>query len=203
MSAIDGRGIQSLPRRADPARPAQSVARPAAGGKLDLFRRMKAGEFADGQYVLRAKIDMAFPHLHLRDPVIYRIRRAPHHRTGDTWCIYLCTISPTACPMPSRASPTPSAPSNSKSTARFMTGLPGRPRHPCHPQQIEFARLNLPQVQPLMSKRKLQLLVQEGLVQGWDDPRMPTLGRTGAGAATPLPPSGNSAGASASPNSTV
>ena len=140
---------------------------------LDLFARMRAGEFADGQHVLRAKIDMASPNLNLRDPVLYRIRRAHHHRTGDTWCIY---------PMYDFAHPPSDALeliTHSLCTLEFedhrplydwlVENLPV----PARPQQIEFARLNL--TYTVMSKRKLLELVQEGHVSGWDDPRMPTL----------------------------
>ncbi|MGI6086897.1 MAG: glutamine--tRNA ligase/YqeY domain fusion protein [Kiritimatiellia bacterium] len=161
------RGVPTQPGRPSPWRD-----RPAAES-LDLFRRMKAGEFADGQYVLRAKIDMASPNLHMRDPVIYRIRRLSHHRTGDTWCIY---------PMYDFAhclSDAYEAITHSICTLEFEVHRPlydwflNALDTPCRPQQIEFARLNL--TYTLMSKRKLQILVQEGIVQGWDDPRMPTL----------------------------
>ena len=140
---------------------------------LDLFARMRAGEFADGAHVLRAKIAMSSPNLTMRDPVLYRIRRAHHHRTGDTWCIY---------PMYDFAHPPSDAIeliTHSLCTLEFEDHrplydwlvenlpVPGRPR------QIEFARLNL--TYTVMSKRKLLELVQEGHVSGWDDPRMPTI----------------------------
>lgn len=140
---------------------------------LDLFRRMRAGEFPDGAHVLRAKIDMASPNLNMRDPVLYRIRRAHHHRTGDAWCIY---------PMYDFAHPLSDAIegiTHSICTLEFEdhrplydwlvanSGLPGRP------QQIEFARLNLSYT--VTSKRRLLQLVEEGHVAGWDDPRMPTI----------------------------
>jgi glutaminyl-tRNA synthetase len=140
---------------------------------LDLFTRMRAGEFEDGAHVLRAKIDMASPNLNLRDPVLYRIRRAHHHRTGDAWCIY---------PMYDFAhSPSDALEeiTHSLCTLEFESHrplydwlvdnlpVPGKPR------QIEFARLNL--TYTITSKRKLLELVQEGHVKGWDDPRMPTL----------------------------
>ena len=140
---------------------------------LDLFSRMRAGEFPDGAHVLRARIDMASPNLNMRDPVLYRIRRATHHRTGDTWCIY---------PMYDWAHPISDAIegiTHSLCTLEFedhrplydwvVESLKFDPR----PQQIEFARLKL--TSTVMSKRKLLQLVQEGLVRGWDDPRMPTL----------------------------
>jgi glutaminyl-tRNA synthetase len=140
---------------------------------LDLFRRMRAGEFADGAKVLRAKIDMASPNINLRDPVLYRIRRAHHHRTGDAWCIY---------PMYDYAHPISDAIeriTHSICTLEFedhrplydwlITNLP----LPGQPQQIEFARLNL--TYTVMSKRKLLQLVNEKHVSGWDDPRMPTI----------------------------
>jgi glutaminyl-tRNA synthetase len=140
---------------------------------LDLFRRMKAGEFADGAMVLRAKIDMSSPNINLRDPVIYRIRRAHHIRTGDKWCIYPM-YDYTHCISDALEGIT-----HSICTLEFEDHRPlydwclDQLPVPCHPQQIEFARLNLEYT--LMSKRKLLLLVQEGHVAGWDDPRMPTL----------------------------
>jgi glutaminyl-tRNA synthetase len=140
---------------------------------LDLFTRMRSGEFPDGAHVLRAKIDMASPNLNMRDPVLYRIRRATHHRTGDRWCIY---------PLYDYAHPLSDAIegiTHSLCTLEFEDHRPlydwvvehagFNPR----PQQIEFARLALGYT--LMSKRKLLQLVQEGLVRGWDDPRMPTI----------------------------
>jgi glutaminyl-tRNA synthetase len=140
---------------------------------LDLFRRMRAGEFADGQLVLRAKIDMASPNLNLRDPVLYRIRHAEHHRTGDAWCIY---------PMYDYAHPLSDAIegiTHSICTLEFEDHRPlydwliENCRTDAKPQQIEFARGNL--TYTVMSKRKLLTLVEEGHVAGWDDPRMPTL----------------------------
>jgi glutaminyl-tRNA synthetase len=141
---------------------------------LDLFRRMRGGEFADGSRILRAKIDMASPNMNLRDPALYRILRAHHHRTGDAWCIY---------PMYDYAHPLSDALesiTHSLCTLEFehhrplyewlihhVDGLPGRP------YQREFARLNL--TYTVMSKRKLLKLVKDGLVSGWDDPRMPTI----------------------------
>ena len=139
---------------------------------LDLLRRMRAGEFADGSRVLRAKIDMAAPNLNLRDPVLYRILHAPHHRTGDAWNIY---------PMYDFAhgqSDSIEGITHSICTLEFENH---RPLYDwlCeaigiyHPRQIEFARLNL--TYTVMSKRRLLELVTEGHVSGWDDPRMPTL----------------------------
>jgi glutaminyl-tRNA synthetase len=141
---------------------------------LDLFRRMRAGEFADGQYVLRAKIDMASPNINMRDPVIYRIRRVHHHRTGDTWCIYPM-YDYTHCISDALESIT-----HSICTLEFEDHRPlydwvleqlktPTPR----PQQYEFARLQLEYT--VMSKRKLNQLVMEKHVNGWDDPRMPTI----------------------------
>jgi len=143
---------------------------------LDLFARMKAGEFADGLHVLRAKIDMASPNLNMRDPTLYRIRHASHHRTGDAWCIY---------PMYDFAHPLSDALeviTHSLCTLEFEDHRPlydwllenlvsADPDK--RPQQIEFARLNLNYT--VMSKRKLLQLVQQGVVEGWDDPRMPTI----------------------------
>ena len=140
---------------------------------LDLFARMRAGEFEDGTHVLRAKIDMASPNLNMRDPTLYRIRHASHHRTGDRWCIY---------PMYDFAHPLSDALeriTHSLCTLEFedhrplydwlVENLIERDR----PRQIEFARLNLNYT--VMSKRKLLQLVQQGHVAGWDDPRMPTI----------------------------
>ncbi|HZA37322.1 MAG TPA: glutamine--tRNA ligase/YqeY domain fusion protein [Vicinamibacterales bacterium] len=143
------------------------------GESLDLFRRMRAGEFPDGSRVLRARIDMASPNLTLRDPVLYRIRRETHHRTGDAWCIY---------PMYDYAHPLSDqieGVTHSLCTLEFedhrplydwvLDSLSFSPR----PDQVEFARLNL--TYTVMSKRRLLQLVQDGRVEGWDDPRMPTI----------------------------
>jgi glutaminyl-tRNA synthetase len=139
---------------------------------LDLFERMRAGEFPDGSRTLRAKIDMASPNLNMRDPVMYRILRAAHHRTGDKWCIY-----PTY-DFAHGQSDSIEGITHSICTLEFEDHRPlydwfleelGIHR----PQQIEFARLNL--THTVLSKRKLLQLVQEGRVAGWDDPRMPTL----------------------------
>ncbi len=139
---------------------------------LDLFQRMRAGEFPDGSRTLRAKIDMASPNLNMRDPVIYRIMRVPHHRTGDKWCIYPM-YDFTHCLSDSIERIT-----HSLCTLEFEDH---RPLYDWfldqlgvyHPQQIEFARLNLSHT--VMSKRMLGQLVDEGYVKGWDDPRMPTI----------------------------
>jgi glutaminyl-tRNA synthetase len=140
---------------------------------LDLFRRMKAGEFADGSRTLRAKIDMASPNMNLRDPVIYRIKRAHHIRTGDTWCIYPM-YDYTHCISDALEGIT-----HSLCTLEFEDHRPlydwvlDQLPVPCHPQQIEFSRLELRYT--VTSKRKLLQLVTQGRVSGWDDPRMPTL----------------------------
>ena len=140
---------------------------------LDLFTRMRKGEFPDGAHVLRAKIDMTSPNVNMRDPILYRIRRAHHHRTGDAWCIY---------PMYDYAHPLSDAIegiTHSLCTLEFEDHRPlydwlvNHAPLAAKPRQIEFARLNL--TYTVMSKRKLLQLVQEGLVSGWDDPRMPTL----------------------------
>ena len=139
---------------------------------LDLFRRMRAGEFEEGEHVLRAKIDMASPNLNMRDPVIYRIKKASHHRTGDTWCIYpMYDFAHCLCDSLEGIT-------HSICTLEFEDH---RPLYDWfldvlgvyHPQQIEFARLNLSYT--VLSKRKLIQLVQEGVVDGWNDPRMPTI----------------------------
>ncbi|MBE0437546.1 MAG: glutamine--tRNA ligase/YqeY domain fusion protein, partial [Methylomicrobium sp.] len=140
---------------------------------LDLFTRMRAGEFADGQYVLRAKIDMASSNINMRDPVIYRIRRVHHHRTGDKWCVYPM-YDYTHC-----ISDAIEGITHSLCTLEFEDHRPlydwvlDNITIPCHPQQIEFARLQLEY--SIVSKRKLNQLVTEKHVGGWDDPRMPTL----------------------------
>lgn len=144
---------------------------------LDLFKRMKAGEFPDGSRVLRAKIDMSSPNLNMRDPVLYRIQNSHHHRTGDKWCIY---------PMYDYAHPLSDALesiTHSVCTLEFSDHRPlydwaidnvdyGYEKYG-RPQQIEFARLNL--TYTVMSKRKLRALVEQNHVRGWDDPRMPTI----------------------------
>ncbi|WP_212958227.1 glutamine--tRNA ligase/YqeY domain fusion protein [Paenibacillus albilobatus] len=140
---------------------------------LDLFRRMRAGEFKDGEKVLRAKIDMASPNINLRDPVIYRISHATHHNTGDQWCIY---------PMYAFAHPLEDA---IEGVTHSLCSLEFEDQRPFYdwviaecemestPHQYEFGRLNV--AQTLTSKRKLKLLVDENIVDGWDDPRMPTI----------------------------
>ncbi|MDY0260600.1 MAG: glutamine--tRNA ligase/YqeY domain fusion protein [Desulfovibrio sp.] len=139
---------------------------------LDLFRRMRAGEFADGERVLRAKIDMTSPNLVMRDPTLYRIRHAAHHRTGDTWCIYPM-YDYTHCLSDSIEGITHSLCTlefiNNRELYDWVLETLGAYR----PQQIEFARLNV--TYTILSKRKLIQLVKEGHVRGWDDPRMPTL----------------------------
>ncbi|MDO9566095.1 MAG: glutamine--tRNA ligase/YqeY domain fusion protein [Candidatus Desulfaltia sp.] len=140
---------------------------------MDMFERMRAGEFNDGEHVLRAKIDMKAPNLNMRDPVIYRIKHMTHHRTGNRWCIY---------PMYDYAhclSDSIEGITHSLCTLEFEDHRPlydwilDELNVDCHPQQIEFARLNL--TYTVMSKRKLLKLVEQGHVSGWDDPRMPTL----------------------------
>jgi glutaminyl-tRNA synthetase len=140
---------------------------------LDLFRRMKAGEFADGSRTLRLKIDMASPNINMRDPVIYRIRRAHHIRTGDHWCIYPM-YDYTHCISDALEGIT-----HSLCTLEFEDHRPlydwvlDNLSIGCHPRQYEFSRLELQYT--ITSKRKLNQLVTEGLVSGWDDPRMPTI----------------------------
>ena len=139
---------------------------------LDLFARMKAGEFEDGAKVLRAKIDMAHPNLNMRDPTIYRIRRVPHHRTGDKWCIYPM-YDFTHCLSDSLERITHSICTLEFEDNRILYDWVLDQLGVYHPQQIEFARLNLEFT--IMSKRRLLELVEDGHVDGWDDPRMPTL----------------------------
>ena len=139
---------------------------------LDLFRRMRAGEFADGERVLRAKINMASPNLVMRDPTIYRIRHAEHHRTGNDWCIYPM-YDFTHCLSDSIEGITHSLCTLEFVNNRELYDWVLETLGVYHPQQIEFARLNL--TYTVLSKRKLIQLVKEGYVQGWDDPRMPTL----------------------------
>ena len=140
---------------------------------LDLFRRMRAGEFGDGEHVLRAKIDMASPNINLRDPAFYRIRHATHHNTGDEWCVY---------PLYDYAHCVSDALEGITHSLCTLEFEDHRPLYdwflenlevPCHPQQIEFARLNIEYM--VLSKRRLVQLVEEGHVSGWDDPRMPTV----------------------------
>lgn len=161
------RGTISEPGRPSPGRD-RSVEE-----NLDLFRRMRAGEFPDGAYTLRAKIDMAAANMKLRDPLLYRIRHTPHYRQGDRWCIY---------PMYDYAHPLSDAIEGITSSICTLEFENNRDIYdwllrtleiPDPPQQTEFARLNLSYT--VMSKRKLLVLVQQGRVNGWDDPRMPTL----------------------------
>ena len=160
------RGTLKAPGRESPFRER------SAAENLDLFKQMRAGEFADGSRTLRARIDMGSPNLNMRDPVMYRVLRAHHHRTGDAWCIY---------PMYDFAH------GQSDSIERITHSLctlefeDHRPLYDWfldeldiyHPQQIEFARLNI--TYTVLSKRKLVQLVEDGHVSGWDDPRMPTI----------------------------
>jgi len=161
------RGTPTEPGRNSPYRN-----RPVAE-TLDLFARMRGGEFPDGAHVLRAKIDMASPNFNMRDPTLYRIRHAAHHRTGDAWCIY---------PMYDFAHPLSDALERITHSLCTLEFEDHRPLYDWlvnnlveddKPQQIEFARLNLNYT--VMSKRKLLQLVQQGRVSGWDDPRMPTI----------------------------
>ncbi len=161
------RGTLTEPGRPSPYRD-RSIAE-----NLDLFTRMRAGEFADGSHVLRAKIDMAAANLVLRDPTLYRIRRLHHHRTADRWCIYpmydfthclsdaIEGITHSVCTM------------EFENNRALYDWVLENLEVPCHPQQIEFARLNL--THTVLSKRKLIELVEKGFVSGWDDPRMPTI----------------------------
>src|SRR3954464_6897253 len=140
---------------------------------LDLFRRMRAGEFPNGARVLRAKIDMASGNINLRDPVLYRILHAHHPRTGETWSIY------PSYDYAHGQSDAIEGVTHSICTLEFEDHRPlydwflDELRTLCHPQQIEFARLNL--TYTMMSKRKLLQLVRDKHVRGWDDPRMPTI----------------------------
>ncbi|WP_300462091.1 glutamine--tRNA ligase/YqeY domain fusion protein [Desulfobacula sp.] len=140
---------------------------------LDLFGRMKAGEFGEGEHTLRAKIDMTSPNINLRDPIIYRVKKASHPRTGDQWCIYPM-YDFTHCLSDALEGIT-----HSLCSLEFQDHRPlydwilDELETPCHPQQIEFARMNI--TFTVLSKRKLQRLVEENHVQGWDDPRLPTL----------------------------
>lgn len=161
------RGTLTEPGQASPFR-TRSVEE-----NLDLFRRMRAGEFPDGTHVLRAKIDMASPNINLRDPVLYRIRHVAHYRTGTTWCIY---------PAYDFAHPLSDAMEGITHSICTLEFEDHRPLYDWvveksdtlhHPQQIEFARLNV--TFTVMSKRKLLDLVERKLVNGWDDPRLPTL----------------------------
>lgn len=164
----EGRGTLTSPGTPSPWRDRSPEA------SLDLFARMKAGEFADGSMVLRAKIDMTSGNMNMRDPVLYRILRAHHHRTGETWCIY---------PMYDYAHPIEDALECITHSLCSLEFEDHRPLYdwvvnncdlPSKPRQIEFARLGINHT--VMSKRKLRHLVENQLVSGWDDPRLPTLG---------------------------
>ncbi len=160
--------------RGDTETPAQSPFRDRpVEESLDLFKRMRAGEFEDGKMTLRAKIDLASGNFNMRDPVIYRINRLPHHRTGNTWCIY---------PMYDFAHPIEDALEGITHSLCSLEFEAHRPLYdwvvnnisvPCKPRQIEFARLGI--TNTVLSKRKLRNLIESGYVSGWDDPRMPTL----------------------------
>ena len=162
------RGTLSTPGKESPYR-SRSVEE-----NLDLFERMKNGEFPDGSHTLRAKIDMSSPNINMRDPVLYRIAHATHHTTGDAWCIY---------PMYDFAHPLEDAIEGITHSICTMEFEDHRPLYDwvvreagytvTPPRQIEFARLGM--TNTVMSKRKLRALVEDGLVDGWDDPRMPTI----------------------------
>jgi glutaminyl-tRNA synthetase len=161
------RGTLTAPGRESPHR------RRSVAENLDLFARMRAGEFADGLHVLRAKIDMASPNINLRDPVLYRIRRATHQRTGDLWCIYpLYDFAHTI-------SDAIEGITHSLCTLEFEDHRPlyewflDHLQLPARPRQIEFSRLNL--AFTITSKRKLAELIDQRHVSGWDDPRLPTI----------------------------
>ncbi|KAF0809480.1 glutaminyl-tRNA ligase [Alcanivorax sp. S71-1-4] len=153
----------------------------AVDDNLALFARMRAGDFNEGEAVLRARIDMASPNMNLRDPVLYRIRKVSHHQTGDTWCIYpmydfthpisdaIEGITHSLCTLEFEAH----RPLYDWTLDNLAGFLASRDRLPARPRQYEFARLNLNYT--VMSKRKLKQLVDEGHVNGWGDPRMPTL----------------------------
>ena len=160
------RGTLTAPGRNSPYRDRSSEE------NLDLFRRMRAGEFPDGSRTLRAKIDMASPNLNLRDPVMYRILRATHHRTGDKWCIYP-TYDYTHGQSDSLEGITHSICTLEFENHRPLYDWYIKTLGIFHSRQMEFARLNL--TYTMMSKRRLLELVKQGIVKGWDDPRMPTL----------------------------
>ncbi len=170
LTAEDMRGYRGT--LTEPGKNSPSRTR-SAEENLDLFRRMRAGEFADGTHTLRAKIDMASPNINLRDPVLYRIRHATHYRTGNAWCLY---------PAYDYAHPLSDALEGITHSICTLEFEDHRPLYnwvveqadaPCRPRQIEFARLNL--TYTVMSKRKLLELVSKKLVTGWDDPRLPTI----------------------------
>ncbi|MBN2446575.1 MAG: glutamine--tRNA ligase/YqeY domain fusion protein [Phycisphaerae bacterium] len=166
------RGTLTAPGKNSPCRDR------APAENLDLFKRMRAGEFPDGSRVLRAKIDMAHPNVNMRDPVMYRILHAEHHRTGEKWCIYpmydwahgledsIEGVTHSLCDLDYE--------NHRPLYDWFIDAInKGRPEPIHHPQQIEFSRLNI--TYTVLSKRKLLTLVEDGHVTGWDDPRMPTL----------------------------
>jgi len=161
------RGVPTRPGRLPPGRE-RTIAE-----NRDLFERMIAGEFEEGQYVLRARIDMSSPNIHMRDPAIYRVKKDHHHRQGGRWCVYPM-YDFAHCLEDSLEGIT-----HSICTLEFEVHRPlydwflQELEMPCQPQQIEFARLNL--TYTVMSKRRLQVLVREGHVAGWDDPRLPTI----------------------------
>jgi len=160
------RGTATEPGKPSPGR-SRSVEE-----NLDLFERMKNGEFKEGEFVLRAKIDLASPNFHMRDPVIYRVRHVHHHRTGDKWCIYPM-YDYTHCISDSIEKITHSICTLEFEDHRPLYDWILDELEVFHPQQIEFARLNM--TYTVMSKRKLLELVQGDFVSGWDDPRMPTI----------------------------
>ncbi len=160
------RGTATEPGKPSPGR-SRSVEE-----NLDLFERMKHGEFKEGEYVLRAKIDLASPNFHMRDPVIYRVRHVHHHRTGDKWCIYPM-YDYTHCISDSIEKVTHSICTLEFEDHRPLYDWILEELEIFHPQQIEFARLNM--TYTVMSKRKLLELVKGDYVSGWDDPRMPTI----------------------------
>ncbi|MEQ8635591.1 glutamine--tRNA ligase/YqeY domain fusion protein [Gimesia maris] len=160
------RGTATEPGKPSPGR-SRSVEE-----NLDLFERMKNGEFKEGEYVLRAKIDLASPNFHMRDPVLYRVRHVHHHRTGDKWCIYPM-YDYTHCISDSIEKVTHSICTLEFEDHRPLYDWILEELEIFHPQQIEFARLNM--TYTVMSKRKLLELVKGDYVSGWDDPRMPTI----------------------------
>ena len=176
LAYVDSRSAEEIRETrgtlTEPGKDSPYRERPVAEN-LDLLRKMRAGEFADGAHVLRAKIDMASPNMNLRDPALYRIRRVAHQRTGDKWCIY---------PMYDFAHTLSDAfegTTHSLCTLEFEDHRPlydwflDQLQPPNRPRQIEFSRLNL--AYTLTSKRKLNALIEEGIVAGWDDPRVPTI----------------------------
>ena len=187
--------------RGDTSTPARSPWRDRpVEESLDLFARMRSGEFPEGKYTLRAKIDLESGNFNMRDPVIYRIKYAHHHRHGDKWCIY---------PMYDFAHPIQNALEGITHSLCSLEYEDHRPLYnwvrdnvsvPSKPRQIEFARLGIDHT--VMSKRKLRQLVEEGYVSGWDDPRMPTLCGLRRRGYTPAP-SAISASASVWPRSTA